>query len=132
MTIEFDDSIRAVWYVQLNAEADWMCGLNKADDGFRVQYRFRYYETLGAWDGLDRKNWYRAELKGESPDQVIEAMRKMIAVMQDKGAGQSFELVRDADETVEAFLTRFTAMPFAHKRTLTKEEWEAEQAKGKA
>lgn len=124
MSIEFSEDTVGLWYVPSHMR-DWMCGLSRAGDEFKIQYRFRYYEhPTDAWDGKDRKSWYEATVGGESREEVLAKFRELAALLAIKfGDGIVYELVRGLDESFDSFVERFQALPFIHKRDVSAEEY---------
>ena len=117
MSIEFTEDTVGVWFVGMVGK-DWMCGVSRAGEGrFAFKYRIRYYEhPTDPWDGKDRKSWYKGTATGTRAG-MIENIRQLAAgVRVLAGGGELHECVRGEQESMDAFMDRFLAMPFVHAR----------------
>jgi hypothetical protein len=135
MTIVIDDNLLAIWWMAIPSrlrpdtnESDLLCSLvRRSPEECELIWRFRYYETKGAWDGLDRKNWYQGVVK-DPPEEIIATLRVLLKAMSEKAGGnQVYEIVR-GDMSTKEFTERFMKMPFVHvKDPKEAEEWERER-----
>lgn len=122
--IEFDESILGIWFVQLSAESDWMAALHQHESGgVKLLYRFRYYETRGAWDGLDRKKWYEAKLSERDARTACAKMNGVATHLAHAADNAACYACVRGERSLEEFTDYFLTMPFAH----AKFEGEAEE-----
>lgn len=130
--IELDESIVGVWYMTTDRDQDFMLGLNSEGDHLRMRYRFRYYspESSDPHDGKDKKNWFtavvtlpRAEAIAKMEDCVNEF--SLAAQRMFHSSPKIWSLIRGEAETLDDFLGRFRAAPFAHTKELSEEEAKA-------
>lgn len=133
MTIEINDDIVAIWYMQITEKSDWLAGLSKTDepDVFKFTYRFRYYEgdqSLQFEKSEDKKNWYEGTLL-RSREDCIGIVRDMREHLCDADGGISeedcYELIREPDENPMQFMERMREMPFSRSEQITQEEAKA-------
>jgi hypothetical protein len=131
MSINFDESIRAVYYLS-GHQQDWLAGLNEEADGsITMQYRFRYYDPKqphnDAFSGQDTKRWFTAHGKPGIPTlaDALVACQKLMDELQAAGyvpkGGCVCKLVRGT-MTQEQMMAEFSKLPFVHKRDATPEE----------
>jgi hypothetical protein len=122
--ITIDENLLAIWWIALPSmakpgtnEADLLCSLaRRSPEECEIIYRFRYYETKGAWDGLDRKNWYDGVVK-QQPEEIIPHLRAMFEKLSALAGGSKvFEIVR-GDMTIPQFIDEFAKMPFVHMKS---------------
>jgi len=122
MSINFDESIRAIYYASLNENSDWMLGINEEEEYWHIQYRFRYYHSDDPWDQEDKKNWYEIRVsKTDSLASVIETVNEMFKIIEETADGDCYKLLR-GEGTHKQFFTEFEKLPFVHKREATEEE----------
>jgi hypothetical protein len=116
MGIEINEKLIGIWYVSFGTD-DWMGALYERDDGqIDLIFRCRYYRSPDAWDGKDKKSWF----KNTSPKSVEEAIghlrtavNKLCAI---RKPCMRHELLRGNDTPMQ-FLARFSALPFVHERS---------------
>lgn len=120
MTIEFNDELEGIWYVQVEPEADFLAGLSVHADGtVKVQYRFRYYHDDDPWSQQDEKHWYT--ITGDGPaSRGIGMVRSIIEQTFPKDFSR-YELLREGRSTKD-FIDEFTKAPFAHAKTIMKSD----------
>jgi len=126
MTIQFDETIRAVLF-RSGDECDWMAGINEQADGtITVRYRMRYdhpdTNPDEANSDKDKRSWYSMRLKprdGKSLADVIVAIQKISDALGANGftppGGVATKLERGS-MTVEQFVDAYLALPFARVR----------------
>ena len=123
MSIQFDETIRALYYVA-GREQDWMGAINQQADGsVELTYRFRYYDPEDpdndSWSGKDRKKWYEVKGKPGQPtlEKALETMQEIMDELQAKGytpkGGPACKLIRGS-MTVEQMFDEFSKLPFVH------------------
>jgi hypothetical protein len=113
INFEADDLLGA-WFYQDRGTRDWMLFLRRVPEGLELISRFRYYETEGAFDGLDRKNWSCRLLETTDPTKAIYNIRRMMVAVERKfGCEYKSELVR-GNTSREEFLDRFKSLPYVH------------------
>lgn len=131
MSIPFDDSIRAVYYLS-GHQQDWLAGLNEEPDGtVTMRYRFRYYDPKhphnDAFSGQDEKRWFTAHGRPGSPTlaEALVQCQKLTDELQAAGyvpkGGSVCKLVRGS-MTQEQMMQEFGKLPFVHQRGATPEE----------
>jgi hypothetical protein len=133
MTIVIDDNLLAIWWIKLPPASDLLCSLiRRSPTECEIVYRFRYYETESAWDGLDRKNWYEGIVTAP-PEEVIPKLREMFGVLSVAAGGSKvYELLR-GERSTDQFMRAFARMPFVHmKEGEELKKWEKEYEQRKA
>lgn len=125
---EIDENILALWFVSLPDglnSGDWLASLHRMPgaDTLILNYRFRWYETEGAWDGLDRKSMYRGTLTA-SVNEAIDKVSNMSRIVAQQSGSERWELIR-GKMPLDEFERKFTALPFVHSRTISEEEAKA-------
>jgi len=118
MTMTLDKCTVGIWFVQINQSTDWLLTVNKNDEEFTIEYRFRYYmdDKLGD-DSDDVKNWYSGTVdrSKQTIEEVIEMTRKMMGFLVETSGGEGTELLME-DEDLDKFIAEFKALPFTHCR----------------
>ncbi len=126
--IMMDDTIRAIWYISLTANQDWLLGLHEEEDQFVFHYRFRYYSSDDPFDKNDKKNWYSGRIQknhknGTLPN-VVKHMRELFALLEEKTGEKGYELIRGEGD-FDTFLEEFKTLPFVHmSEPMNKEQYE--------
>ena len=123
MSIKLDETIVAVWFVNLDETTDWMAGVNRTDEGWELQYRFRYYNSEDPWDPEDKKSWYRCDLSNKESNEAdaIDAISQAFEALKEASGGEAYALIR-GESTHEQFVEEFRELPFTHARVATAEE----------
>lgn len=113
--IEFNESIRAVWFFSFPG-GDWLGSVSACEDGnAELTYRFRYYRSELAWDGKDKKKWYRI-ITAEAIDGVLDKTHQCVTELQQSlRGGNLYEMLR-GEQSLHDFMLRFQALPFVHAR----------------
>lgn len=121
--IELSDKIVAIWFLQLDEEADFMgCLEREEEDYFTLSFRFRYYVVEGPdFSGWDEKNWYKGDYHG-TKEKAIEAVEVAIKNLE-KTTGNKADRIMAS--TGEAYMEILKTMPWAHMKEMTPEEFEA-------
>lgn len=121
--IEINEKTIAVWYlVTIENEQDFMGSLFRGeDDRLEFTYRFRYYNSADAWDGKDKKNWYKLEAKDKekSESYMLETIRTMVKTLSIAAGNKPYDeiLMKDGDTT--KFMEEFASKPWAHMRQVS-------------
>lgn len=81
MNVDESSYILDIWFLGWGT-GDWMGSVskNKAGD-FEIEYRFRYYKSKDAWDGMDEKNWYGGSTTERDEDKIIANMNGALAAL---------------------------------------------------
>jgi hypothetical protein len=125
--ILIDDDLLAIWYIHLprkDQDGDMLASLRRrSPTELEIIWRFRYYETPGPWDGLDRKNWYGGTTTS-ALDEAVAKMRVLLDLLSSMAPGSKvYECLRGSRGTDE-FMAAFSRMPFVHmKEGKDAEEW---------
>jgi len=88
------DYILGVWFVGGNGRQDFLATVRKKENGkvWDMEYRFRYYNGVDAWESEDDKSFYTATLKGDvTEEEVIKTLRKMTAKLSEVGFGETID-----------------------------------------
>jgi len=134
MAFTINEKTVGMWVVDFReggeVVGDWTGVVQEEDDGtFSVVFRTRAYDRddpdNDPWSGKDKKTWYRAKPKSDVREEVIEQMEAMASVMASQFCGEHDSILMENGD-VEAFARELESRPWAHTKTLTKEEYEAE------
>jgi|ERR1041384_4470602 hypothetical protein len=120
MTIMMDETIRAIWFVQVTPTQDFLQAINEPTPGnYEMQYRFRYYVSLHPFDERDVKNWYAVKSKRGTLTEFIQKCAKVAHTLGDacgaKKRGQFFELIR-GQQSLDLFMETLRNQRFLHSR----------------
>ena len=125
MSIRMDETIVGVWFASLSKDSDWMMGINRTDEGWLMQYRFRYYgdDSGDPWSDKDKKNWYASKAPKDkiTEEELIKKMGEMYELIKLRAEGDCYALLRGAG-SFEDFIKEFQKLPFVHARVATDEE----------
>ena len=123
--INLDESIVAVWYMQLDEVSDWLGSLSHMREpnkegkkhDFVLTYRFRYYDGPGIFEASkDEKSWDNGYFDGTKED-VLEKVRRTIQLLSYiADAPKMYEIVNDDD--FDKFMEGFAQMPFVHMKMI--------------
>ncbi len=115
--------VYGMWFVQ-GDKCDYLACVRKVEGLWRLDYRFRYYNSDKAFDSDDEKHWYSAEAKDESSpiEPLIEACHKVAAKFgKMHGTEPDFLLLEcQGDDPKIAF--QMGMRECVHMKTVTKEE----------
>lgn len=127
MSIDFDDNLIALWYVELPTECNWMAGLSRtANNTGQVKYRFRYYVDQKTHDSQDIKHWYAWQ--GDF-QQLMAATDGVYRHMIAQGGGTHYHLERGT-RTTQQIMREFMTWHVSHAKVISKEEFD--RLKGKS
>jgi hypothetical protein len=123
MAIIYDDNLVGLWYIQTTEMQDFLAALMKDGEGFRCEYRFRYYDPEDpgndAHSGKDTKSWYVMDIKEPDRREVLGKLRLSWAAVARMAGGQTlYEVVRQHGETTDSMVARWVAMPFVHTKEI--------------
>jgi hypothetical protein len=119
VSINFDESIRGIYYASLDEKTDWMLGINETDEHWVVQYRFRYYHSDNPWDAEDKKNWYSMKIDASEPlADVVAFVETMFERIEEEAEGDCYKLLRGKG-THAQFFEEFKGLPFVHYKVLS-------------
>lgn len=130
--IEFKDGryFVGVWFIG-DGETDCMYALYRdssdPENKWTMIYRFRYYESDDAWDGKDRKSWYKTTGTGTEA-QMETNVKFVIDKIVDSWPDFKHRPVATNDfvpmhsDNVTHNLETFTARPWVHVRKMEKGE----------
>lgn len=115
MTINIDDNLLGIWFMEVSSSQDWMAGLSKTNTPGEliIQYRHRYYKDRKAHGSADEKSWYQGTLADTSIEIGIEQVRLIVRYLSEHAVGDPYELLR-GDKSIETFISEFQALPFTH------------------
>ena len=121
MSILLDETVRAIWFIQVTPTQDFLQGVNEPKPGeYEMQCRFRYYVSKDPWDEHDKKSWYRVVSTEGTLDEFIakcgEVANKLGDASGAKRREQFFELIRGG-QSLELFMETFRNQGFVHSRT---------------
>lgn len=121
MSIMMDETIRAIWFIQVTPKQDFLQAINEPKPGeYEMQYRFRYYASKDPWDERDTKNWYAVKATSGTLEDFIAKCGKVAHTLGDacgaKKRRQFFELIRGG-QSLELFMETFHHQGFVHSRT---------------
>ncbi len=89
-----------------------------------ITYRFRWYRDEHAFDSKDVRQWWNVEADGGLA-KGIESMRFIVHKLKEIGAGKVTELLKGNLSTRD-FVALLRHQTFAHSKTVTQAEYEAE------
>jgi hypothetical protein len=123
MSIQFDDTLIAIFSVALPKHDDWMAGLNQlGPDSFKLTYRFRYADPLepGAdpFENIDRKSWWSGTLSDTTREKALATVRGVAQELAAVAHSHVHALVREPGESTEQLMERLSRMPFANVRVV--------------
>lgn len=112
MTIMFDETVVALFFVALPNNDDMLASVCKRPDGkANVMFRLRAANSPAPFDEKDRKTWYEGVV--DDVDRAIAGARGVAHQVRAVNDGEYHELVR-GDMPFEAFMDKFMALPFVH------------------
>lgn len=125
MSIEMDETIRAIVFCQFTAKADFMVAINEPSEGsFTTKGRMRFYEHSSdePWDEGDRKAWFTGSVPKGTVEECLEVIEKIISNLRsfarETGRDSPNEKVyivrRTPEMSVDEFLAEFQKQPFVH------------------
>lgn len=132
MTIQLDESIRAIVFCQFAEKSDFMCALSEVpDSGGKVTMmgRIRHYngdQSKDPFEDGDRKDW----MKSRKPDSFEEELKKILETIstlqvlatvagRESSNKRVYVLKRMEGQTLEQFMELFGKMPFAHMKKMS-------------
>lgn len=121
MTIELTDATRAIFYVELPF-GNWMATVIATPDGARIVARTRYVVDDKIHDSDDTRKWMEGDAETEVA--AVAACREIVGRATQAFGLESWELLRGAG-SLEDFTREFMALPFAHARFVSKEEYDS-------
>lgn len=128
MAINLDDSVLAMWAVELRSgemKGNWMALLSKDEaQGYLLQFRFRWYRDEKVSDSEDQRTFYTARFnpKITTDAQAIAHARAAYEHTRCDQPG-GWELIRGA-RSMEEFTDALAEMPGIHVSKITNEEAE--------
>ncbi len=116
-----------MWFIEGGPHnRDWLAAVFR-DPGERWQlvYRFRYYNCPEPWDnGKDDKNWYKASMPPEEPEEkIVQSVDMMANLLVVTGFGVKVHRVEMRTDDDEVQAKKLMAQKWAHVRT--EEEFKA-------
>ena len=116
MAIEFNESIKGVWFCTLvPGEQDFLLGLNRIDEEhYEVTYRFRYYNSADPFDEKDEKNWYSAKIAGRSEKEIVDSIHILLSYLLLKNDDICVTEILRGDRTLDEFMDEFMKQDFVH------------------
>lgn len=137
MSIEITERTIGTWFLVLTDISDYMAGMEwETDEDLKAQFgnikltfRFRYYDIDNPepWAGKDKKNWYSTVLKETTKQDAVLKFEKVLHGMEIMTGNKADEIINNG--TPQEFIEKFTSMPWAHSKILSKEEAEKELGK---
>lgn len=138
MSIHFDDSLMAIYFVALPKHDDWMAALHQlGPDSYKLTYRFRYADPLepGAdpFENIDRKSWSTGTFSGMPPAEALARVHGIARDLARKSKTRLHAVVRKPGESTEQYMLRFSREPYAQMKVVKPgtPEWD-EYVKGDA
>lgn len=130
MTIEVDENLVGVWFIDLPKHDDWMAGVSElGPNKFKLTWRMRYADPLepGAnpWENIDRKSWHSGVFTGTRAEAVDKMMLMGHMLALAANTKLDYVLMNDARD-VGKFLEEFSRRPWANMKTaqVGSKEWD--------
>lgn len=116
--IQITERTVGMWFMRLNEASDYMAHLETLEGGgYKLTYRFRYYNSDEPWDDKDRKEWYAVGMKPETTiEQALDVVRNLVGVMSVVSGFECDEVLKK-DMNVDAYLEVLKARPWMHMQT---------------
>lgn len=109
-----EDDIHGLWFMATSATGDFMAVVRVVPEGVNLLYRFRTYETAGAFDGLDHKEWDSGLFDGDLTAAIAHVQKTVRSCVVKFGVREHWELLR-GDMSREQWFAKFLKLPFVHK-----------------
>lgn len=121
-----DIYIYGIWFCG-NGKQDWMACLSRKDgEGWKLQYRFRYYSDDLAFESKDTKNWYSFTCTDSSDEcgrVTAEKVNELVHSMLGRDMGTTIDFVdlqcRGDDPKV---FFEMGSRPWSNMKVMSKEE----------
>lgn len=112
--IKMDETIRAIFFVQVSETSNWMGAINEGPNGtIEYMWRMRHGPIDPAkpddWHNAE-KNWYHGVAK-MGLDGAFERIRLMLTLLDPLAIGRPHELIRGA-MTLEEFALELSRQPW--------------------
>lgn len=112
--IKMDETIRAIFFVQVSETSNWMAAINEGPNGtIEYMWRMRHGPIDPAkpddWHNAE-KNWYRGTGK-MGLEGAFERIRLMLTLLDPLAIGRPHELIRGS-MTVEEFARELSRQPW--------------------
>jgi hypothetical protein len=122
MSVEISERTIGLWFMSLNETTDFLAGLESTEEGFLLQYRFRYYKEESPWSDKDEKHWYTVRIdKSKSKAEAIQSTQIVVQMLEQKSGQQCDELlVKNGD--IGAFMRELHSQRWAHMKFEKKED----------
>jgi hypothetical protein len=116
MTIEFDESIRGLWYcVLVPDKQDFLLSLSRKDEGhYAIIYRFRYYNSADPFDEEDKKNWYSAKVTDKNEKELVDGIRTLLNHLLSYQDDICYTELLRGDQSLDEFIDEFIKQDFVH------------------
>jgi hypothetical protein len=117
MTIEFDESIRGLWYcVLVPDKQDFLLSLSHKDEGhYAIIYRFRYYNSADPFDEEDKKNWYSVKVTDENEKELVDGIRTLLnQLLSFTNDDICYTEMLRGDQSLDEFMDEFIKQDFVH------------------
>lgn len=129
MTIEVDESIRAIYYHHFSPMADLMVGISERTDGFHSQGRLHIYleDSGDAFKDKDVKRWFRSAKPMASLEAALAKAKEMTetamvaAFLIGGKTNEKPQILLRGGMTLEEFLDEFTKQPYVHTKRFDKD-----------
>ena len=92
--IVIDENFVGMWFMNLSQTVDWMGSLMMDEGGFKMVYRFRYYDSEDPgndpYSGKDKKSWYEVKITDRTLDEAIKVARDMAEMLRVASVGTGY------------------------------------------
>lgn len=126
MTMVVDETIVGIWFVAYSDMKDFMAGLSREGETFRIKFRVRYHKSMEVWAAGSRSHWTEGVHTGCTEAEAIDGVRQFVdMVCAIEPIAGRWELLRGA-RTPDEFTELLIKMPGVNMRKATEEQYRAE------
>lgn len=119
MSIMLDETLLALWHIQIDGLTDFLAGLSTTAerDRYLFLYRVKRYASPAPFDPRDERSWTGYTLSAGSPALCIKKVRLSVMRMAQRFTAEPdklVEVIRNDREPLESYARRIAAIPSFH------------------